>query len=189
MRFKLWILSAMTILAMGLFCVPAAADTSGRCGEDVTWVLDPDTGVLTISGTGEMYWGSYYQGSAFGFREDILSVVIEDGVTSIGGYAFRECSNLMSVTIPDSVTSFGEGVFYDCTSLVDVTIPESMTFISRATFSGCSSLTDIEIPDSVAEIGYDAFYGCSSLTNVTIPESVIYIDSYACDVLPPLALR
>ena len=56
MRFKLWILSAMTILAMGLFCVPAAADTSGRCGEDVTWVLDPDTGVLTISGTGEMYW-------------------------------------------------------------------------------------------------------------------------------------
>ena len=96
-------------------------------------------------------------------------------VTSIGEYAFRDCSSLTSVTIPNSVTSIGDYAFYYCSGLTSVTIPNSVTSIAMSTFSGCSSLTSIEIPNSVTSIGGEAFWGCSGLTSVTIPNSVTSI--------------
>ena len=143
---------------------------------DVDWKLSDD-GTLTISGTGNMPdfsinvnnrttapWDSQ--------RDKIKTVVIKDGVTSIGKYAFFWCSGLTSITIPNSVTSIGEHAFANCSGLTSITIPNSVTSIGNGAFSGCSGLTSITIPNSVTSIGNGAFLGCSGLTSITIPNSV-----------------
>ena len=149
---------------------------SGTCGAEVTWTLDSE-GVLTISGSGDMY--DYYSSSGapwHGSSSRVKSAVIADGVTSIGEKAFCDCSSLTSVTIPNSVTSIGERAFSECTSLTSVTIPDSVTRIGERAFYYCTSLTSVTIPNSVRSIGKWAFRGCSSLTSVTIPNSVTSID-------------
>ena len=176
------------LLLASLLPVSAFADTTagGKCGDNLTWTLDSD-GTLTISGTGKMWNGGlYYDNGSYKtsvpWREcysSITSVVINDGITSIGEAAFYGCSNLTSVTIPDSVTSIGNSAFSGCSSLTSVTIPDSVTSIGYNAFSGCSSLTSVTIPDSVTSIGSWAFSGCSSLTSVTIPDSVTSIGDYA----------
>ena len=136
-----------------------------------------DDGTLTISGTGNMPdfsinvnnrttapWDSQ--------RDKIKTVVIKDGVTSIGKYAFFWCSGLTSITIPNSVTSIGEHAFANCSGLTSITIPNSVTSIGDGAFSSCSGLTSIAIPNSVTSIGNGAFLGCSGLTSITIPNSV-----------------
>ena len=100
-------------------------------------------------------------------------------VTSIGKYAFQNCSGLTSVTIPNSVTSIGGRAFFGCDSLTSVTIPDSVTSIGEWAFYGCSGLTSVTIPNSVTSIGEYAFQNCSGLTSVTIPDSVTFIDEYA----------
>ena len=154
----------------------AAAATivdSGNCGNNVTYTLDSD-GLLTISGTGKMKDYTFNISSPWE-KTKVNSVVILDGVASIGNYAFYNCSGLISITIPNSVTSIGEYAFSYCTGLTSITIPDSVTSIGNYAFSWCSSLTSITIPGSVTSIGYGAFYGCSSLTNITIPDSVTSI--------------
>ena len=121
--------------------------------------------------------------AAVACKPSATRVVIPEGVTSIGDFAFCECLSLMSVTIPDSITSIGNGAFDDCSSLASVTIPDSVTLIGNNAFRHCSSLTSINIPDGVTSIGYGAFQGCSSLASVTIPDSVTSIGNdafYGC---------
>ena len=96
-------------------------------------------------------------------------------VTSIGIYAFRNCSGLTSVTIPNSVTSIGNYAFRNCSGLTSVTIPNSVTSIGNSAFASCSELTSVTIGNSVTSIGNEAFYSCSGLTSVTIPNSVTSI--------------
>ena len=112
-------------------------------------------------------------------NQKIKNLVIPESVTSIGVYAFYDCSSLTSVTIGESVTSIGGEAFRNCSSLTSVTIGESVTSIGNYAFSGCSSLTSVTIPNSVTSIGDYAFYDCSSLTSVTIGESVTSIGMYA----------
>ena len=117
----------------------------GKCGDHATWLLDTDTGLLTISGSGEMY--SYHIGENspdwYSFKEHITSVVIEEGITSIGNDAFEECTILSSVTIPNGVTSIGDSAFYGCTGLTTVTIPASVTKIDNSAFAGCTNISDV----------------------------------------------
>lgn len=96
-------------------------------------------------------------------------------VTTIGEYAFSNCTSLTSVTIPDSVTSIGSWAFSSCKNLTSIVIPDSITTISLGTFHKCTSLTSITIPDNVTSIGSDAFGYCVSLTSVTIGNSVTTI--------------
>ena len=96
-------------------------------------------------------------------------------VTSIGNYAFDDCSRLTSVTIPNSVTSIGDYAFWGCSGLTSVTIRNSVKSIGEYAFACCSGLTSITIPNSVTSIGEYAFEDCSGLTSVTIGNSVTSI--------------
>ncbi len=168
---------------------------SGTCGTNLTWTFDTESGTLTISGTGAMTNYTYSYGKPTtpwqNYLSSIKTVIIEDGVTSIGGMAFCACSSLTSVTIPNSVTSIAGGAFYDCSSLTSVTIPNSVTSIAGSAFQNCSSLTSVTIPNSVTSIGNQAFEYCSSLTSVTIPNSVTSIGDwtfYKCRSLTSITI-
>ena len=132
-------------LGLGLVDTAYAAETvsSGSCGDNVTWMLTSD-GTLTISGTGAMT--DYYNSGATPWHSvcsQIKSVIIEDGVTRIGNYAFSYCDALAGVTIPDSVTTIGDQAFKDCKALTSMAIPGSVTMIGDWAFDGCGALTDI----------------------------------------------
>ena len=153
---------AVLMIASLLPAAVLAADIvdSGTCGAEgdgsnLTWMLD-SKGALTIRGTGEMaHYGKNYRDACLRapWPKDIKTVTIENGVTSIGGYAFYSCEELAAITIPDSVTSIGMSAFEDCESLAAITIPDGVTRISQNAFSSCRNLTDIVIPKSVTSIG------------------------------------
>jgi hypothetical protein len=164
-----------------MICLSASswAQTNGNCGKvnaaDVTWSYDAITNTLTIFGIGNM--ADFTSGAApwNAYLSSITSVVIESGVTSIGNYAFKNCSVLTSVSIPSGVTSIGVQAFSGCSGLTSVIIPGSVTSIGDFVFYGCSGLTSVSIPSGVTSIGFQAFKGCSGLTSVSIPTSVISI--------------
>lgn len=141
----------------------AGTPTSGQCGKNAFWNYDVDSKTLSISGTGAM---NNYSSPWEKYKNEILTVNIEDGITSISRSAFSNCSSLKTITIPNSVTYIGDSAFSNCSSLIDVTIPEGITLIENRTFFNCSSLKTITIQNSVTRIGYDAFYGCDSLETV-----------------------
>ena len=118
-----------------------ASGTSGEKGNNLTWILD-DEGVLTISGTGAMANWNWEGSPWYANKDKIESVVIEDGVTSIGNYAFFSCASLKNITLPNSVTSIGDGAFLSCKSLISITLPNSVTSIGVYAFSECNSLTN-----------------------------------------------
>ena len=192
---------------------PGAKLTGGAAGDGsgVTWQLtentdDPSTYTLTIRGSGAMedYLMSGHQ-PWHSFRDQITSVVVSPGVTSIGNLAFTRFSKLIHVDIADSVVSIGEGVFSECSSLTNITVPQSVTYIDANafesctnlssitlstnnitsirlyTFSGCSELSSIVIPDGVTSIQLGAFSNCTKLTSITIPGSVTSIGSNVFD--------
>ena len=114
---------------------------SGECGaegDNLTWTLDENR-TLTISGTGGMANKSFNDQRWNNNGEDIIQVVIEDSVTSIGDYAFYGCTNLKSITIPDSVTSIDDTVFAECSSLIEVTILNPDCIIAGSAFANASN--------------------------------------------------
>jgi len=140
------------------------------------WRYDETTKTLYILGSGPMVdYPTSINRPWYQYREEIQSVVIENGITSIGDSAFCECGSLTSVTIPNSVTSIGDVAFYECGSLTSVTIPDSVTSIGETAFWRCTALASVTIPNRVASIGGRAFMECGSLTSITIPDSVTSI--------------
>ena len=148
----LMIITSVPLMAVESFAaVPVKSGITGEC----TWTLDSD-GVLTISGNGKMKDYSFNERKPWG--TSITKVVIENGVTSIGDWAFENCFSLTSVTILDGVRYIGNCAFLCCTSLTSVTIPDSVTSIGDEAFYDCTSLTSITIPNSVTSVGNQAFF-------------------------------
>ena len=116
------------------------------------------------------------------------AVILQDGLTSIGSKAFRNCRGLTSIEIPSSVTSIGSSAFSSCTSLTSITFGENskLASIGSDTFSACTSLTSIEIPSSVTSIGREAFSSCISLTSIKIPSGVTSIGRQAFQICSSL---
>ena len=115
---------------------------------------------------------------AFANNKDVTKVVLNDGITSIGDYAFQN-NTIKDFSIPNYVETLGKYAFYNCKNLQDMFIPNSVTAIDAYTFYGCDGITKLSISENVAKIGDYAFYGCSSLTVLNIPNKVERIDWYA----------
>ena len=163
MKRKIFVMCVGLMLLIAALVVSASAEVyTGNCGADggnVTYKLDTSTGLLEITGTGDMCDYRHLSSSPwYSHCSYIKTVKIGNGVTSIGGSAFAGCNNLTSITIPDSVTSIGFCAFF-----------------------GCSSLTSITIPDSVTSIGVSAFESCYSLSNISISDNVIRIEGFALE--------
>ena len=190
-------------------CIFTYVGPKNTCGKNLTWTLE--NGVLTISGTGDMagFMGVGEEGPEGpnddcpwkAERSKITSVVISDGVTSIGEYAFTGCKNLSSISIPDSVVSIGDSAFercgfvdfsipgsvkkfgrliwLGCTSLKSVTVPESVTYIGDYWFCDCTNLKNVNLHNKITSINEDAFSGCKSLTVFEVPKSVTSIGNSA----------
>ncbi len=147
-------------------------DISASSEDSVTATLYGD-GRLVISGTGKMKtsvneeWDTY--------KEEIKSLIVQDGVENITSSAFKECSNLESVELSENITSIPNYVFSDCSNLVSIGLPESITYMGDFAFYNCSKLTSINIPDEVDRIGAYAFNNCSSLLTINIPNNVTTI--------------
>ena len=141
-----------------------------------------DDGTLTISGSGEMKNWDYNETTDWHTDENkvkVKEIIIKNGITNIGEYAFYKCSSLTNITIPKEVTSIGRDAFLSCSSLANIIIPEGVTSIGKDAFYNCSSLVNIIIPEGVTSIEGGVFWGCSSLTSITIPEGVTSIGEYA----------
>lgn len=165
---------------------------SGSLGDNCKYSFDSATGTLTISGSGSTpnCSGGYSSIPWNSNKSYITSIVVQEGVTSIGNYMFRGCSNVESVSLPSTLVSIGENAFQYCSSLVDITIPSSVETISSGAFIECTSLTNILVDSdnpNYTSVGGVLFskdktqlveYPCgSSRTEYTIPSSVTSIES------------
>ncbi len=154
--------------------VKPAITAGGTFGVNGTWTIYDD-GELILSGKGSMEnynidnslyapWHKY--------RDNIKTVIINDGFSSIGNGAFAGCGNIPDITIPNNITEIGEKAFNGCGSLTKITIPDSVINIGQRAFADCGSLKNITIPNSVKVLGDGVFAGCGSLFKITIPNSV-----------------
>ena len=180
------------------------SNPSGKCGDNAYWEYDAATKTLTISGTGDMWdYDTVISGQQLWFDCGfITTIIIKEGITSIGDgaflmhgqlktvsipngvktvgdSAFYSCESLESVTFPDSVTSIGDSAFEYCFGLKDVKLSKNLTSIGEGAFFWCSGLTTLEFPAGLTSIGHSAFYNCEELTKVTIPDSITFIGPYA----------
>lgn len=150
-----------------------------KCGENVTWTFDEKTGVLTISGQGPMYEVSEYSDASaweyYKHKDDVKEVVINDGVTEIGNYAFgstyrTEYPNLTKVTLPKTLTKIGKAAFEVVNA--DISIPESVTDMGNDAFNG-TKVSSVTLKEGMI-LGGQAFANCTMLTTLTIPKGINY---------------
>lgn len=186
----------------------------GALGDNLTWKLSLDTGILTISGEGNMMDGTKIAMPWDGYADQISKVILEEGVTSIGSYAFDQIEGITAVTLPESLTTVGKYAFFGCSGLKQIHLSENVTTLGVHAFSYCTALTEMTIPHTVTEIpdnlfvccydlqsvtlhegitaiGDSAFFGCSALTALTIPQGVPKLGErclYKCAALTELTI-
>lgn len=161
---------------------------SGQCGENLYWDLDYNSGLLSITGTGDM-WDTIAYLHWHEYEDHIRTVNLPDGLTSIGYEAFKNCSSMVSVQIPEGVTTIESYAFQGCASLTSINLPNSVNRLGAYAFNGCDGLTDpvynkhifafmprtysgaYTIQDSIVSVARSAFSDCTLLTKITLPAS------------------
>ncbi len=155
----------------------------GTCGKNLIWYLT-DKGELYIDGTGEMnnyefVWDWEFEPTATtpwrDYTDKIKKIYLDEGVTSIGAYAFYDCFFASEISIPNSITKIEEGAFYDCSGLVEISIPNSVTSIGSYLFTWCDNLSKVELPETITNMGSYVFSG-SGINEITIPSSITKIE-------------
>ena len=182
----------LSILVLMLMVSLASwAQMSGSCGDGLNYNAETKDGgktyTLTISGSGWMksydYWASpdpVLPGWSE-IREKITSVVVGEGVLSVGNQAFNECKTLTSVILPSTLQHIGSDAFFDCFALESVSLPEGLMEMNNSAFFECKSLKSVVIPSSLTYIANYAFGSCVSLESVTLPSTVTSIGERAFD--------
>lgn len=167
------LLTALTLLPLG-----ALADDNNKYGENLTWEFAD--GILTISGTGDMYDYSSADPAPWSEYNDIIaSITISDGVTSIGDNAFHSCCAESIDLQCTSLVSIGKNAFSRCTMLTSIFIPESVQSIGSEAFSLCEGLSMVELPTTLTKIPDGIFTDCALLDSITIPDTVTEIGANA----------
>ena len=142
---------------------------TGKCGDDINWRLNKSTGLLRISGSGEM-WSRNDHESSFWSQSYVNSVEFSGNITSIGDNAFDHCNATQAITLPDTVESIGTEAFFYC-SFQNISLPSSLKRIgSRAFF--CNYFTELNLPQGLTTVESQAFFSSKKLTEVTVPKSV-----------------
>ena len=174
-NFKLFYL-LIALMASTTF---AWADDSGSCGASLTWSYVESTHTLTISGTGAMTDYNNYSSLApwNTYKNEMTTVVIESGATTVGQYAFYQCTALTSIDIPTGVTTIEYNAFDSCTGLISINLPNTLTSIYNSAFKNCTALTSITIPANVNYIKSSAFDNCSALTSISVDANNTFYDS------------
>lgn len=172
---------AMLFCCTSSFTASAAEEKTGLCGADITWVLD-ESGKLTLTGHGDMIDYTYSGNGAapwVSFRNQINNVVMSDGITSIGMFAFSSCTNIERFVVSKDLKKIGASAFYDCQKLTKFDIPSGVNFIGDYAFHRCYNIRSIDIPDGVKRIGAYTFHGCGAISELTIGSGVESIGEQA----------
>ena len=149
-----------------------------QCGKTAYWEVKD--GTLTISGSGAV--DNYDSAKQRPWNEsslEINKVVVEDGITSVGDFAFYGMTNLAEIVLADSVTSIGTYAFKNCSSLKEIILPKELTEIKESAFYGCAKLTSIAMPETVKKIGDYAFSRCTALKAISFKGDAPEIAQYA----------
>ena len=190
-RFLSLLLSFCLILSI-FPLVNVSAATSGSCGAGVTWSFDAETGTLTISGNGRM---TDYEGRTqapwIDLRDKVSTLIVEEGVTHIGAYAFAWTGSIVSlgntpiisspsdtlkhVQLPSTLESIGRYAFWYCNGLTAMPSAPGLKTMDLCAFSSCLNMTEVVLPEGLQSIGESAFTTCQKLTSVTIPRSLRFV--------------
>ena len=166
--FLLQIFSFIFLLIIFMKYDNVYADERIKCGSKVYATMEND-GTVVVSGKGSMY-NYNYDGRPFADDEkQVTSVIVEDGVTSVGEYVFAGFSNLTSVCLADSVTDIGDFAFAD-SAITDLTLGNNVENIGDHAFDGCW-IESLELPSSVRSIGQCAFYD-GQLRDIVINDGI-----------------
>jgi len=153
---------------------------TGTCGDNITWVLDPE-GVMTLSGSGDMYdycsdpWSNPW----VELKDRITSLVVEESITGIGSGAFDSCQRLSSVQLPASLTGISDRAFYNCDGLYEINLPAGVETLGESAFESCEQLSYVTGASNVSVIRTRAFANCTNLWNYSFESGLTYIGDEA----------
>lgn len=174
----------LTLFAILMMAFSAKADWyEGECGENVYWRVDTTARKLIISGTGAMKdykacSGINVNGSPWKKHKEYLdTIVVEDGVTRIGNYAFDLCRYTKGIIIGNTVTSIGDCAFLNCENITEINIPHNVTELQDRVFEDCNKLKSVTIPNSVVSIGIQLFTSCYELESIVVEDGNPVYDS------------
>ena len=178
---KVWSapVALIVVLTMALFFggITVSADTTGSCGDNVTWTIED--GTLTISGSGAMY--DYHWYDELPWKDDsVTKIVIDEGVTRIGDNAFTDMRSVTSLTFPSTLKSVGEYSFSNI-GITELTVPANLESLGEYAFNACHELLTLTIPSNtqLTSIAKGAFSYCENLSAVNLPDKITGIDSEA----------
>lgn len=169
---KRWLSAILTVLLLiSLLVIPVSAEEySGSCGENATWTFDPETGTLTISGTGVV---KSISGSSYDqICGQIVHMVVEEGITEIADGCFPRLYALKSLTLPNSLTVLGKSAFWQCEELKEIHFGNGLKTLGESAFNSCFSLESVVIPHGVTSAGMSVFADCGLLAEISIPTSL-----------------
>ena len=159
---------AILMMVIALETPASAKVYSGTCGEHVTWSLDTNTGVLTLSGYGDMSDGQVEAK----FKSTVKKVIIGDRITNIGEEAFSIYNDLTEVSIGKSVKKIESLAFWHCGKITSIIIPGNVKEIGTQAFYNCFSLNKITLEEGVNTLDQNVFLGCTCLESISIPNSI-----------------
>ena len=164
-------LTALVLALCMVLSVPVSAAEGGSCGENVRWSFE--NGTLTISGTGPMEDYETPEARPWDhLRGQVTSVILNEGVTTVGNWGFNGMSNTESLMLPSTLERIGLFAFIGCEKLTQLDLPQGLQSIGQQAFDGCIGLTEVTIPGTVTFLDAGIFTNCTGLKRAYLEKSI-----------------